>query len=49
MALHGRDRQNDDRRRWLSEPERVVIQVVSTTQGLKFALAASGVSLKVKK
>jgi hypothetical protein len=27
----------------------VVIQIVSTTQGLKFALAASGVSLKVKK
>jgi len=27
----------------------VVIQIVSTTQGLKFALAASGVGLKVKK
>jgi hypothetical protein len=27
----------------------VVIQIVSTTQSLKFALAASGVSLKVKK
>ena len=27
----------------------VVIQIVSTTQGLKFALAASGVSLKIKK
>jgi len=26
----------------------VVIQIVSTTQGLKFALAASGVSLKIK-
>jgi hypothetical protein len=27
----------------------VVINIVSTTQGLKFALAASGVSLKIKK
>ena len=27
----------------------VVVQIVSTTQGLKFALAASGVSLKIKK
>jgi hypothetical protein len=27
----------------------VVIQVVSTTQGLKFALAAAGVSLRIKK
>src|SRR6516225_10351221 len=27
----------------------VVIQIISATQGLKFALAASGVSLKIKK
>jgi hypothetical protein len=27
----------------------VVINIVSTTQGLKFALAASGVSMKIKK
>jgi hypothetical protein len=27
----------------------VVVQIVSTTQGLKFALAASGVSMKIKK
>ena len=27
----------------------VVINILSTTQGLKFALAASGMSLKIKK
>jgi hypothetical protein len=27
----------------------VVVQIVSTTQGLKFALAAAGVSMKIKK